>query len=300
MENTPPRKRTRRDNAGFNSTAAPHIDGKKMARSAALSDAEVGQTNNQQEQAIENTKQQPFFSAPSIIKWLLLGFWSIYAVLLILPRNYSELLGVHLALSPVDLFSAGNLTFQDRATGLIGHMFVHSGFQHIATNSLLFLAFGVPVVRRLSSVDRQPPPFLERFVAQQATFGVSLLFLAFFILSGIAGAFLFSILYYDERVLLVGASGGVSGLFGGIVRMINRSAGQFTPGLRPLAPLTDPIVWILSGVFIVLNIAQGLFGVGLGPGEQVDIAWEAHLGGFFFGLLSFPFFDKLAQSLNQK
>ena len=50
-----------------------------------------------------------------------------------------------------------------------------------------------------------------------------------------------------------------------------------------------------SGVVIVMNLAVGMFGGALAGGAS--IAWEAHIGGYMFGLLTYPFFDRLARAL---
>ena len=34
---------------------------------------------------------------------------------------------------------------------------------------------------------------------------------------------------------------------------------------------------------------------GRAGGRGANIAWEAHLGGYFFGLLAYPFFERAAQ-----
>mgnify|MGYP003418494576 CR=1 FL=1 len=44
------------------------------------------------------------------------------------------------------------------------------------------------------------------------------------------------------------------------------------------------------GFWVVLNVVFGLGVVSI-AGTAGDIAWEAHIGGFLFGLLCFGFFD---------
>jgi membrane associated rhomboid family serine protease len=52
----------------------------------------------------------------------------------------------------------------------------------------------------------------------------------------------------------------------------------------PLAPLFSKQVAIWSAVWIGINIVVGVMGVGATSRLQV-IAWQAHLGGYFAGLL---------------
>jgi membrane associated rhomboid family serine protease len=53
--------------------------------------------------------------------------------------------------------------------------------------------------------------------------------------------------------------------------------------------LTDRRMLIGIGVWVVLNVVAGLALPSILDG--VSIAWEAHLGGFFTGLLTFGLFD---------
>jgi membrane associated rhomboid family serine protease len=39
-----------------------------------------------------------------------------------------------------------------------------------------------------------------------------------------------------------------------------------------------------SAFWIIINVVAGLTGLGTGPGIQL-VAWEAHIGGYFAGLL---------------
>jgi membrane associated rhomboid family serine protease len=59
--------------------------------------------------------------------------------------------------------------------------------------------------------------------------------------------------------------------------------------LMPLtAALTDQRVVLVTIVFLFANI---LAVFGLGSVGTSGIAWEAHIGGYFAGLLTFGFFD---------
>ena len=64
------------------------------------------------------------------------------------------------------------------------------------------------------------------------------------------------------------------------------------PRSAPLMPLktalTDKRVILVTAVFLVANILAVL---GLGSVSESGIAWEAHIGGYFAGLLTFGFFD---------
>lgn len=163
---------------------------------------------------------------------------------------------------------------------LFSYAFLHGGFDHVAVNVIWLLAFGSPVARRLG-------PWR---------------FLALFLISACGGALLHDVTHSTELVPLVGASGAIAGVMAGAVRFM------FQPGeplsgfafprdsairmphmpLRLLVRDHRPLRFIL--LWIAVNAVTGLFGASF-MGGSGTIAWEAHLGGFFAGLLAFSFLD---------
>ena len=100
-------------------------------------------------------------------------------------------------------------------------------------------------------------------------------------------------------VPMVGASGAISGLMGATMRFLftavdgrGLAALREDPRSAPLMPLatalTDQRVVLVTIVFLFANI---LAVFGLGSVGTSGIAWEAHIGGYFAGLLTFGFFD---------
>lgn len=149
----------------------------------------------------------------------------------------------------------------------LSYAFLHGDWVHLAINMLFLLAFGTPVERRLGPAR----------------------FLAFYLVCAVFAALASTLSYWitDGIVLIVGASGAVSGLFGGSIRFARfrlRSRDPERPG-RVVGP------WVLVLSFVVVNIGFGYTGFG-SFGEVKAIAWEAHLGGFFAGLLLFALFEK--------
>ncbi len=168
---------------------------------------------------------------------------------------------------------------------LIAHMFVHASLPHLLMNSAFLLAFGAPIARRMKAENA-----LQSFSA----FAAASLFLTFYLLSGVVGALTFVAGHTDEITFLVGASGGVSGLLGGVVRFAFNRSTLFGPENATMAPLTAPSVIAWSTVIIVMNVIFGIFGGSLTGG--VSVAWEAHIGGYLFGLLTYPFFERVARA----
>jgi membrane associated rhomboid family serine protease len=147
-----------------------------------------------------------------------------------------------------------------RLTTLVTHLFLHGGWAHVGMNAVMALAFAPPVSRLMG----------------EDTFG-ALALVVFYLVCGACGGLAFAAMYpHDQSHQLIGASGAVSGLMGAAARLLYR------PGT--LAPLRDPQVLKFTAVWVVLNVVLGFIGFAPGMG-QVTIAWQAHLGGFFAGLL---------------
>jgi len=153
--------------------------------------------------------------------------------------------------SPVDL-EAG------RWGGLVTALFVHGNWTHVLLNALGGLAFGAAIA---------------------SLFGPGMLaaagFFAFFLVCGVIASAGFAALHPGADVLLIGASGGVSGLMGGASRLIERR--------NVLAPFTSRTVLGMAGAWIVVNLLLGLVGLEAVSGGA-PIAWEAHLVGYAAGL----------------
>jgi len=132
--------------------------------------------------------------------------------------------------------------------------FLHGSWLHLGINMATLVAFGAPVERVLGT---------RRF-------------LAFYLASGIAAALVHIGFYYDSIQPLIGASGGVSGLFGGVLLLLRRLG-------KPASVLPIAAVWIGVNVFF------GVVGVVAMAGGD-SIAWVAHIGGFIFGLATIRFF----------
>jgi membrane associated rhomboid family serine protease len=165
-------------------------------------------------------------------------------------------------------------------TSFVTHLFVHGDTAHLLINMAWLLAFGSPVARRMDALR----------------------FLAFFVICGIAGALFYVLVNGRVFTLVVGASGAISGLMGGAMRFFFSAV---APGGRLFLPVHAAPLLSLPAAFrdrrvvlatigwTILNIVVARWGA---PGltEAAGIAWEAHVGGFYAGLLMFGLFDRPA------
>lgn len=160
------------------------------------------------------------------------------------------------------------------------HAFLHANWEHVIFNVAWLAIFATPVARRYGSVPT----------------------LVIFLVTSAAGAIAFAATTLPTVQVLIGASGGVAGLTGAAMRFIfqpvlvgtDPDTGQRVLLGRHLASLrevfTNPRSRNFSLIWIVLNAAVPL--LPLLVGQDIQIAWQAHLGGFIVGLLLPPLFEK--------
>lgn len=135
----------------------------------------------------------------------------------------------------------------------ITYQFLHGDWVHLAVNMVTLAAFGAGLERRVG--------------------GGTLL--SVYLLCGMLAAAAHFAIYPASPDPVIGASGAISGLMGGVLRLMREARGG--GGLIGLA-----VIWGVS------MIAFGVTGM---PGDGgAQIAWVAHLGGFVAGLLLFRFF----------
>ena len=154
------------------------------------------------------------------------------------------------------------------------YTFLHGGLAHLAVNMVWLAAFGSPLANRLGALR----------------FGL------FFAATGVAAAFFFWAIHPFTQSPLVGASGAISGMMGAAARFgfsIDRSSGKPAFAGTPLpmsAVFRSRGVITFLAVWMVINLVTGL--VGFVPGNEDQIAWEAHVGGFLAGFFGLRLFDR--------
>ena len=231
----------------------------------------------------ENTNR--IFNVPGVILLIVGLCVAIYVLTALSPERTARILEWGAGLSP-RRFLAGpsvNGGLLAQVSPLISHMFLHAGLMHLGVNMFSLMAFGAPVARRMGA---------EGAMQNFSAFASASMFATFYFLCGIAGALAFIFLHADEITLLVGASGGISGMFGALVRFAFNRTTLRGPQYAKISPLLDRSVLTWTMFFVVGNVLFGLMGSGFGG----EVAWEAHIGGFLFGLVTYPFFERVARS----
>lgn len=129
------------------------------------------------------------------------------------------------------------------------YAFLHASWLHLGVNMVMMAAAGSG---------------LERMQGGKFT-------LIIFLVTSLLAAIAHWALMHDSVFPVVGASGGISGLFGALIYRLYKS-GQLGTGRYGL--------WPTIGIWLGISILFGLTG---GP-NGMQIAWAAHIGGFLAGL----------------
>jgi len=156
---------------------------------------------------------------------------------------------------------------QGRWWTVLTSIFAHAGFLHLLFNSLVLFFISGPVVARMGAAP-----------------GSWLRFVALFLACGLGGSLIYILLNVFESVPAVGASGAIFGLLGLMARLPRSSALAPAAYWQPIKPITPELLGRTGFLLAVLSL-PGIFYPGF-----MQLAWEAHLGGFLVGFLGGPLF----------
>jgi membrane associated rhomboid family serine protease len=164
------------------------------------------------------------------------------------------------------------------------YAFIHADLLHIGLNLAWLIPFGTALARRFG-------PW--RYVA-------------FMLVTAAAGALAHLVSHPGAMVPMIGASAAISGAMAAAMRFIFQQGGPLgvfgkadddayrVPAASLWATLRDPRFLIFLAVWLGLNALFGLGSVSIGGADSQEIAWQAHIGGFFAGLFLFAAFDPAA------
>lgn len=254
---------------------------------------------------------EPMFNAPVVVLGLIAILIGIYAAFNWAPEPVQDRVIRDYAFIPArltiglwpnrlaDLIARANSdqsalhqARQIRALHLLGeglrpwtvltYAFLHGSWTHVGLNSIWLAAFGPPIARRFGSAR----------------------FLLFMAVTAVASALAHWASAPMDVSPLIGASGADSGLMGAATRFMFQPRGPLGafgsishPEVEaiPAASLRDVFLERRTLIFLLIWLGTNfIFGAGaqtLGFSDM-PVAWVAHLGGFFSGLLLFPLFDR--------
>lgn len=204
-------------------------------------------TQNAPKSSAENNKSEPLLNLPPATQIMLFSLLAIHIVVaILLPDDIKGWVYLNLGFVPDHFTGQGAFTPLDIITPFT-HMLLHGSWLHIGMNAVMLLAFGSGIERWL---------------------GASRMALVFLI-SGLIGGVVHFALNLESVYPVIGASGGLSGLFAAALIMLQRQGmAQGKYG-----------IWPFIGIYIAISIGLGM----LGSPDGHQIAWAAHVGGFLGG-----------------
>jgi membrane associated rhomboid family serine protease len=210
----------------------------------------------------------PIFNVPAVVAGVIGALVAVHVILLLAGDAWLDWSLFAFALIPARWTLPGYPMLPgSQYWSLITYMFLHGGWMHLIFNSLWLLIFGTPAARYLGSAR----------------------FLLLCLAAGLAGGLASLFLHWGENILVIGASGAVSGLLAAAIPIMY---GWRVPG--GVVPLSARELMRNSRAlgFMLVWLAITLFSGGAGwTGQsfltESAIAWEAHIGGFVGGLIAF-------------
>jgi membrane associated rhomboid family serine protease len=159
------------------------------------------------------------------------------------------------------------------------YAFIHADLLHIGLNLAWLLPFGTALARRFGPLR----------------------YTAFMLVTSAAGALAYLVSNPGQMAPMIGASAAISGAMAAAMRFVFQQGGMLglsgeadahrVPARPLLATLTDVRFLMFLVVWLGLNMLFGLGTMSIGGEDGQAIAWQAHIGGFFAGLILFNAFD---------
>jgi membrane associated rhomboid family serine protease len=167
----------------------------------------------------------------------------------------------------------------------VTYSLLHANLSHIVFNVLWLLPFGSALARRFGAIR----------------------FFVFMAVTAAAGALAHLVTHEHAVAPMIGASASVSGTMAAAIRFAfvkgsflsfsrgDADAAARVPALSLTRALRDPRVLGFLAVWFGVNIIFGMGSIAIGA-DGASVAWQAHIGGFFAGLVLFSLFDPVPRA----
>lgn len=232
-------------------------------------------------------QREPLFNVPRIVVAVLALLALIHGareLLLSDEQNIAFLYAFGFVPARFDagLFPAGGLPGGTGAEvwSFVTYSLLHADWMHLGVNAIWLLPFGSALARRFGALR----------------------FLAFFAVTAAAGAALHLATHVGERIPMIGASAAISGTMAAAMRFAFERGGPLgfwrntdeeayrVPALPLTGLMRNSQILGFVAVWFSINLLFGLGSLSMAAANQ-SVAWQAHIGGFFAGLLLFSWFD---------
>jgi len=167
----------------------------------------------------------------------------------------------------------------------VTYSLLHANLSHIGFNVLWLLPFGSALARRFGATR----------------------FFVFMAVTAAAGALAHLLTHVHALAPMIGASASVSGTMAAAIRFAfvqgsflsfsrgNADAAAKVPALSLMRALRNSRVLGFLAVWFGVNIVFGMGSIAIGA-DGASVAWQAHIGGFFAGLVLFSLFDPVPRN----
>ena len=142
---------------------------------------------------------------------------------------------------------------------LLTSMFIHGGLMHLGGNMLFLWIFGDNMEDAMGHLP----------------------FLLFYLASGVGATLLHVASDPTSNVPMIGASGAIAGIMGGYMLMFPRARDDILLILIVFFRIIPVPAWLMLGLWLGMQLLGG-FGT---SGEGGGVAYWAHAGGFFVGVI---------------
>ncbi len=228
-------------------------------------------------QNTRDSENPPIFNLPPVIVFLTVSMVGVHIIRIwLIPAGYENDFILLLAAIPARYGEYANQIPYAFAAWYtpFSYALVHADWSHLMMNMLWMLALGSPIAKRWGAGK----------------------FLVFACLGAMCGFLAHLITHINDFSPMVGASGAVSAFAGGVIRLDRNVKNPILPlsaSLQNRGLIAFIVVWL------VINLIVGLM-PGLIAQEGTQIAWQAHIGGFFCGLFLIKWLDSWSINISAK
>ena len=229
--------------------------------------------------------REPILTLPGALTAYILLLALIHGVRMVLPYDIDDVVIQMFGFIPKRYDSTLLAINFPGGTGakvwtFVTYSLLHANFTHIAFNVLWLLPFGSALARRFGALR----------------------FFAFMAVTAAAGALAHLVTHEHAIAPMIGASASVSGALAAAIRFAfvqgsflsfsrgDADAAARVPALSLMRAFRNPRVLGFLAVWFGVNIIFGIGSIAIGA-DGASVAWQAHIGGFFAGLVLFSLFD---------
>jgi len=209
---------------------------------------------------------QKIINSPPLVLGLIALLLAIHLILVMLGEDWQVwAIGVF-GFNPLRWLPDTPITMAQGSEywSFLTYALLHADWVHVGVNCLWLLVFGTPVAR----------------------LGGPWRFLGVCAAGAIGGSLASLIMHWGQNINLIGASGAVSGLLAASVPILYGAASP-NRYLSPGELLRSRSALIFMAIWLAITLITGSADMTAGAFDGLQIAWEAHIGGFVLGLVGF-------------